>query len=78
MKKSTPSKVAALLSMELEKPLGIILEEVEENAAQGRVKVEELSDAGSAYASEYRDELVGLKVMQVMDTDVSNMNNEDN
>ena len=73
MKKSTPSKVAALLSMELEKPLGIILEEVEENAAQGRVKVEELSDAGSAYASEYRDELVGLKVMQVMDTDVSNM-----
>lgn len=77
MKKSTPSKLAALLSMELEKPLGIILEEVEENAAQG-VKVEELSDAGSAYASEYRDELVGLKVMQVMDTDVSNMNNEDN
>jgi ferredoxin len=72
MKKSTPSELAALLSMELEKPLGIILEEVEENAPQG-VKVEELSDAGSAYASEYRDQLVGLKVMQVMDTDVSNM-----
>lgn len=65
-------QLSAMLSLELEKPLGIILEEVEENAASG-VKVEELSDAGSAYASEYRDQLVGLKVAQVMGTDVSNM-----
>lgn len=64
--------LTALLSTELEKPLGIILEEVEENAAQG-VKVEELSDSGSAYASEYRDQLIGLKVAQVMDVDVTGM-----
>jgi ferredoxin len=71
-KHSTSSELSALLSIELEKPLGIILEEVEENSPLG-VKVEELSDAGSAYASEYRDQLVGLKVAQVMDTDVTNM-----
>ena len=71
-KNQSPTELAALLSMELEKPLGIILEEVEENAPKG-VKVEELSDAGSAYASEYRDQLVGLKVAEVMGTDVTNM-----
>jgi len=65
-------QLSAMLSLELEKPLGIILEEVEENSASG-VKIEELSDAGSAYASEYRDQLVGLKVAQVMGADVSNM-----
>jgi len=69
---SFDTALAALLSVDLEKPLGIILEEVEENAPKG-VKVEELSDSGSAYASEYRDQLVGLKVAQVMGTDVSGM-----
>jgi len=69
---STSSQLDALLSIELEKPLGIVLEEVEENSAKG-VKVEELSDAGSAYASEYRDQLTGLKVAQVGETDVTNM-----
>ena len=53
-----------LLSLELEKPLGIILEENVENEPQG-VKVEALADSGSAYASEYRDELVGLKLAKV-------------
>ena len=67
-----PFPLSAFLTMELEKPLGIILEEVVENSPEG-VKVEELSDAGSAYASEYRDQLVGLKVAQVMDTDVRAM-----
>jgi ferredoxin len=69
---TSSTSLAALLSMDLEKPLGIILEEVEENAAQG-VKVEELSDAGSAYASPYKDQLVGLKVAKVMDVDVTAM-----
>ena len=69
---SFPFPLSAFLTMELEKPLGIILEEVVENSPEG-VKVEELSDAGSAYASEYRDQLVGLKVTQVMDTDVRAM-----
>ena len=70
--RETNSQLAALLSMQLEKPLGIVLEEVEENAPKG-VKVEELSDAGSAYASEYRDQLIGLKLAKVMDADVTNM-----
>lgn len=64
--------LSALISINLEKPLGIILEEIEENAAKG-VKVEELSDSGSAYASEYRDELVGAKVMSVNGKDVTTM-----
>eukprot|EP00566_Odontella_aurita_P016398 CAMPEP_0113538360 /NCGR_PEP_ID=MMETSP0015_2-20120614/7321_1 /TAXON_ID=2838 /ORGANISM="Odontella" /LENGTH=248 /DNA_ID=CAMNT_0000437923 /DNA_START=135 /DNA_END=881 /DNA_ORIENTATION=+ /assembly_acc=CAM_ASM_000160 len=62
--------LAELLSLSLEKPLGMILEEVEEGEAKG-VKVEELSDAGSAYASEYRDTLVGLKLARVMGEDVT-------
>ena len=53
-----------LLSLELEKPLGIILEENVENEPKG-VKVEALADSGSAYASKYRDELVGLKLAKV-------------
>ena len=69
---STSSQLDALLSIDLEKPLGIVLEEMEENAPKG-VKVEELSDAGSAYASQYRDQLIGLKLAQVGETDVTNM-----
>eukprot|EP00557_Chaetoceros_sp_GSL56_P008700 CAMPEP_0176497106 /NCGR_PEP_ID=MMETSP0200_2-20121128/11543_1 /TAXON_ID=947934 /ORGANISM="Chaetoceros sp., Strain GSL56" /LENGTH=242 /DNA_ID=CAMNT_0017895089 /DNA_START=150 /DNA_END=878 /DNA_ORIENTATION=- len=61
-----------LISMELPKPLGLVLEEVQENQPMG-VKVQQLSQEGSAYASEYRDTLVGLKISQVMDADVSNM-----
>lgn len=67
---SKTSILANLLSVELEKPLGILLEEVEEGQPMG-VKVGELSDAGSAYASEYRDQLVGLKVASVMGEDVT-------
>ena len=63
------SRLHALLSLELEKPLGIILEEIEEGGSEG-VKVEELADSGSAYASEYRDSLVGLKIATVMNDDV--------
>ena len=67
---SSTSRLHSLLSLDLEKPLGIILEEVEEGGSEG-VKVEELSDSGSAYASAYRDNLVGLKVARVMDSDVT-------
>lgn len=65
-----------LLSMELTKPLGLILEEVQENQPMG-VKVQELSKEGSAYAKEeYRNVLVGMKLSQVMDVNVSNMSFE--
>jgi len=66
------TNLSALISIELEKPLGIILEEIEENAAKG-VKVEDLSDAGSAYASEYRSQLVGAKLLSVNGQDVTTM-----
>lgn len=59
-----------LLTLSLEKPLGMILEEIEEGEPKG-VKVEELADSGSAYASEYKDQLVGLPVARVMGEDVT-------
>mmetsp|Transcript_27797 Transcript_27797/g.39104 ORF Transcript_27797/g.39104 Transcript_27797/m.39104 type:complete len:253 (+) Transcript_27797:79-837(+) len=61
---------AGLLSITLEKPLGMLLEEMEEGAPLG-VKVEDLADSGSAYASQYKDQLVGLKVATVMGEDVT-------
>lgn len=73
---ATTSLFASLLSLELEKPLGILLEEVEEGQPMG-VKVEELSDAGSAAASEYADKLVGLKVASVMGEDVTAISFDD-
>ena len=53
-----------LLSVTLEKPLGLLLEEMEVGAAKG-VKVQDLVETGSAYASEYKDKLVGLKIAKV-------------
>mmetsp|Transcript_19680 Transcript_19680/g.28953 ORF Transcript_19680/g.28953 Transcript_19680/m.28953 type:complete len:277 (-) Transcript_19680:348-1178(-) len=64
------TELFGLLSLELEKPLGIILEEVEENEPKG-VKVEELSNAGSAYTCPYKDQLVGLTLTKVMGEDVT-------
>jgi ferredoxin len=61
-----------LLALELEKPLGLILEEVEEGAPKG-VFVLELSEDGSAAASEYKDKLPGLKVATVMGEDVTSL-----
>ena len=65
-----------LLSLTLEKPLGIILGEIEEGAPLG-VKVEEIADSGSAYASEYKDVLPGLKVASVMGDDVTSISFDD-
>mmetsp|Transcript_17771 Transcript_17771/g.27643 ORF Transcript_17771/g.27643 Transcript_17771/m.27643 type:complete len:234 (-) Transcript_17771:144-845(-) len=56
------------LSLTLEKPLGLILEEVEEGVAAG-VKVEEVGDVGSAASC--GQELVGRRILKVGDTDVS-------
>ena len=62
----------SLLSVELEKPLGVILEEVEEGQAKG-VYVLELAEEGSAASSEFKDQLVGLTLANVMGTDVTNL-----
>jgi len=69
---SSSSTSTGLLSIELEKPLGMILEEVEEGQAKG-VYVLELAEEGSAAASEYKDQLVGLPLAKVMGTDVTGL-----
>jgi len=66
----------SMISVSLEKPLGMILEEVEENAPKG-VKVEELVESGSAYACDYKDTLVGCKVIQVMGEDCRSLSFDD-
>lgn len=60
------------MSVELEKPLGIVLEEVEEGQANG-VYVLELTEDGSAAASEFKDQLVGLPLAKVMGKDVTSL-----
>jgi len=68
---SSSSAVASeIYSLSLEKPLGMILEEVEEG---GGVIVKELSEGGSAFASDMRNQLVGCRLLTVMGKDVSSM-----
>jgi ferredoxin len=73
---SSADSTTGILSISLEKPLGMILEEVEEGAANG-VFVKELADSGSAYASEFKDQIVGLKVARVMDDDCTSLTFDD-
>jgi len=58
------------LSLDLEKPLGLILEEVLEGMPEG-VKVEEVGDGGSASAVGV--DLVGRKLLRVGEVDVTGM-----
>jgi hypothetical protein len=60
------------LSLSLEKPLGMILEEVEEGAPKG-VYVVALNEEGSAFKSDLRGRLVGMALKSVMSTTVSSM-----
>ena len=66
------STTSNVLTLELEKPLGMILEEVEEGAAKG-VFCASLSDEGSAAASDVSDQLVGLSLSTVMGEDVTSL-----
>lgn len=59
----------SMLTIQLEKPLGLILEEVEKNQPRG-VYILELDDDGSAASSQW---LKGLKVSTVMGNDVTNL-----
>lgn len=70
------STTANTISVSLEKPLGMILEEVETDAPMG-VKVEELADSGSAFTCEYKDQLVGMKVVEVMGEDCRTISFDD-
>jgi ferredoxin len=65
-----------VLAVSLEKPLGMILEEMEEGQPKG-VFVLELADTGSAAASEFKDRLVGSKVIMVMGEDVTSLSFDD-
>ncbi len=64
------SPLQAAVSLTLEKPLGLLLEELEENAPKG-VKIQALSESGSAFASSLKNYLVGCKILKVMEEDVS-------
>lgn len=74
--KTTPSSAALFLANvvrteQLEKPLGLILSEVEENKACG-VYVEDFGEAGSATLLENKDKLIGLKIVSVNAKNVEN------
>lgn len=69
---SSSAEMTSLLSLTLEKPLGLILEEVAEGQPNG-VFVLELSEEGSAAATEVKDKLVGMKVATVMGEDVTTL-----
>lgn len=58
------------LSVSLEKPLGMMLEEVEDGAPKG-VLVQDIGDSGSASESEFRDQMVGLRIARIMGEDVT-------
>lgn len=67
---SDDSSDATLLSLSLEKPLGMVLEEVVEDAPNG-VFVLELGEDGSAAASPEKDAILGSRLISVMGEDVT-------
>lgn len=62
------SSTTTTIEFSLTKPLGLILEEVEEGQAQG-VLVAEVAEAGSA--APYKEALIGQKLATVQGTDVT-------
>ena len=69
------SKVSAMpggLTVTLDKPLGVILEEVEEGAAKG-VYIANLKEEGSAFNSDLKDFIIGLALKSVMGTNVRDL-----
>lgn len=72
----TTTTTSTVLSLSLEKPLGMILEEVTEGEADG-VYVLELNEDGSAASCADTTQIVGSKVLKVMETDVSTMTFDD-
>lgn len=62
---------SALLSLTLEKPLGLILEEADDGT--GGVTVTEVNEGGSAFQSPYAEALAQTKLMTVEAQDVSSL-----
>eukprot|EP00574_Skeletonema_japonicum_P013299 CAMPEP_0201726202 /NCGR_PEP_ID=MMETSP0593-20130828/9320_1 /ASSEMBLY_ACC=CAM_ASM_000672 /TAXON_ID=267983 /ORGANISM="Skeletonema japonicum, Strain CCMP2506" /LENGTH=299 /DNA_ID=CAMNT_0048217671 /DNA_START=85 /DNA_END=984 /DNA_ORIENTATION=+ len=66
------------LSLQLQKPLGLILEESDStNPTNCGVIVTQVNEGGSAYASSSADKLTNAKITKVMETDVSSMSFDD-
>ncbi|KAL3805378.1 hypothetical protein HJC23_009085 [Cyclotella cryptica] len=63
------------LSLQLEKPLGLILEEDEETGSG--VIVTQVNQGGSAYESPQASKLIGSKIQSVMGQDVSSLTFDD-
>jgi len=63
------------LSLQLEKPLGLILEEDDETGSG--VIVTQVNEGGSAYESPQASKLIGSKVQSVMGQDVSSLSFDD-
>ena len=73
----TAQSTTNTLSLTLEKPLGLLLEEIDESGVAGGVIVTQVNENGSAYSSSYRDALPQMKVKSVMGKDVSSFTLED-
>lgn len=60
------------ITLELEKPLGLILEEVEEGEPKG-VFIENVNEGGSAFESPLKEKMIGSKVTQIMGEEVDSL-----
>lgn len=60
------------ITLELEKPLGLILEEVEEGEPKG-VFIDDVNEGGSAFESPLKEKMIGSKVTQVMGEEVDSL-----
>ena len=86
-KRSAPSTILALtvqgsskdssafsgnLNVTLNKPLGFIIDEINENSPDG-VLISELNPNGSAYLSTYKSQLIGSKILSINSINVERM-----
>eukprot|EP00584_Thalassiosira_punctigera_P018495 CAMPEP_0172554974 /NCGR_PEP_ID=MMETSP1067-20121228/57405_1 /TAXON_ID=265564 ORGANISM="Thalassiosira punctigera, Strain Tpunct2005C2" /NCGR_SAMPLE_ID=MMETSP1067 /ASSEMBLY_ACC=CAM_ASM_000444 /LENGTH=289 /DNA_ID=CAMNT_0013343463 /DNA_START=56 /DNA_END=928 /DNA_ORIENTATION=- len=69
------SVAQSILSLTLEKPLGLILEETEDDT--GGVIVTEVNEGGSAFDSPSAAQLIQSKIRMVMEQDVSSLSFDD-
>jgi ferredoxin len=74
---SSATSSTNILSLQLEKPLGLILEEADSTITNSGVVVTQVNEGGSAYASPSANKLTNAKISKVMGTDVSSMSFDD-
>ncbi|KAL7457478.1 hypothetical protein ACHAWC_010419 [Mediolabrus comicus] len=74
---SVNNSETTVISLTLEKPLGIVLQEADSTNLNSGAKVSKLKEGGSAYNSSFANQLPSSKIMKVMGKDVSNMSFDD-